>query len=131
MGPDSSQPQSSPPAELLTVAEVAEYLKVNPQTVRNWVDRREIAAVRVGSRRVRIRRADLDEFLKHDAAAAGPPAPAVAPASEAFRTAMRAATAELDSTPADLAASLRALADAARTLAKALTAEAAQPQPDP
>ena len=55
----------------------------------------------------------------------------VAPASEAFRTAMRAATAELDGTPEDLAASVHVLADAARTLAKALIAEAAHQQPDP
>ena len=37
MGPDSSESQSAPSDELLTVAEVAEYLKVNQQTVRNWI----------------------------------------------------------------------------------------------
>src|SRR5437763_16613502 len=35
----------------------------DPQTVRNWIDRRELAAVRVGARRVRVRRSDLDRFL--------------------------------------------------------------------
>ncbi len=39
--------------ELLTVEEVAEYLKVNPQTVRNWIDRAHLRAVRIGARRVR------------------------------------------------------------------------------
>jgi excisionase family DNA binding protein len=49
--------------ELLTVHEVAEHLKVNPQTVRNWIDRGELASVRIGSRRVRIRRPDLEAFI--------------------------------------------------------------------
>jgi excisionase family DNA binding protein len=48
--------------EYLTVAEVATELKVNEQTVRNWIDRGELPAVRVGSRRVRVRRPDLEAF---------------------------------------------------------------------
>lgn len=48
----------------LTVAEVAELLKLNPQTIRNWIDRGELRAVRVGERRVRVRQADLDRFLE-------------------------------------------------------------------
>ena len=58
--------------EFLTVAEVAELLKVNPQTVRNWIDRNELPAVRVGQRRVRVRRADLDQFLESGATAGVP-----------------------------------------------------------
>jgi excisionase family DNA binding protein len=46
----------------LTVAEVAEMLKLNQQTVRNWIDQGSLPAVRVG-RRVRIRRSDLDRKL--------------------------------------------------------------------
>ena len=49
--------------EFLTVAEVAQLLKINEQTVRNWIDRGELAAVRAG-RRVRIRRSALDEVLQ-------------------------------------------------------------------
>jgi len=49
--------------DYLTVAEIAARLKVNPQTVRNWITRDEIRAVRVGARRVRILRGDLDRFL--------------------------------------------------------------------
>jgi excisionase family DNA binding protein len=49
-------------SEFLTVAEVAALLKINEQTVRNWIDRGELAAVRAG-RRVRIRRTALDEVL--------------------------------------------------------------------
>ena len=44
--------------EFLTVAEVAAILKLNQQTVRNWIDQGSLPAVRVG-RRVRIRRADF------------------------------------------------------------------------
>ena len=49
--------------DYLTVSEIAARLKVNPQTVRNWITRNELRAVRVGARRVRILRADLDRFL--------------------------------------------------------------------
>ncbi|WP_249010899.1 helix-turn-helix domain-containing protein [Conexibacter sp. DBS9H8] len=48
--------------EFLTVAEVATLLKINEQTVRNWIDRGELSAVRAG-RRVRIRRSALDQVL--------------------------------------------------------------------
>ena len=46
----------------LTVAEVAELLKLNPQTVRNWIDQGSLPAVRVG-RRVRIQRSDFEQVL--------------------------------------------------------------------
>jgi excisionase family DNA binding protein len=59
------------PDELLTVAEVANLLRLNQQTVRNMIDRGELGAVRVGQRRVRIRQSQLDAFL-----AAGETAPA-------------------------------------------------------
>lgn len=46
----------------LTVAEVAEVLKLNQQTVRNWIDQGSLPALRVG-RRVRIRRSDFERLL--------------------------------------------------------------------
>jgi excisionase family DNA binding protein len=46
----------------LTVAEVAERLKLNQQTVRNWIDQGSLPALRVG-RRVRIRRSDFDRLV--------------------------------------------------------------------
>jgi len=62
----------------MTVAEVAETLKLNQQTVRNWIDQGSLPALRVG-RRVRIRRTDflriLDEGLKAGAAAPKDPGP--------------------------------------------------------
>jgi excisionase family DNA binding protein len=48
----SVEPNESP---VLTVAEVAELLKLNQQTVRNWIDAGFLPAVRIG-RRVRIKR---------------------------------------------------------------------------
>lgn len=58
--------------DYLTVAEVAALLKLNPQTVRNWITREELRAVRVGARRVRVLRADLDRFLAATGATALP-----------------------------------------------------------
>jgi excisionase family DNA binding protein len=50
--------------ELLTVAEVAAMLKLNPQTIRNWIDRGELPCVRIGPRRVRIKRSDFDQLIQ-------------------------------------------------------------------
>ncbi len=47
----------------LTVAEVAETLKLNQQTVRNWIDQGSLPAVRVG-RRVRIKRSDFERIIE-------------------------------------------------------------------
>ena len=47
----------------LTVAEVAELLRLNQQTVRNWIDAGSLPAVRVG-RRVRIKRSDLNRIVE-------------------------------------------------------------------
>jgi len=47
----------------LTVAEVAELLRLNQQTVRNWIDAGTLPAVRVG-RRVRIKRSDLNRIVE-------------------------------------------------------------------
>ncbi len=47
----------------LTVAEVAQTLKLNQQTVRNWIDQGTLPALRVG-RRVRIKRSDFERLLE-------------------------------------------------------------------
>lgn len=54
--------QSGNLEEFLTVAEVAEILKLNQQTVRNWIDQGSLPALRVG-RRVRIKRSDFERVL--------------------------------------------------------------------
>ncbi len=49
--------------ELLTVAEVAELLRVSTMTVYRLIRTGELPAVRVG-RNYRVRRADLDMYLQ-------------------------------------------------------------------
>ncbi len=46
----------------LTVAEDAATLKLNQQTLRNWIDQGRLPALRVG-RRVRIKRSDFQRIL--------------------------------------------------------------------
>jgi excisionase family DNA binding protein len=58
----------------LTVAEVAEKLKLNQQTVRNWIDQGSLPALRVG-RRVRIRRSDFDRLVEENYSGAAATAP--------------------------------------------------------
>ena len=60
--------------EYLTVNEIAEHLKLNPQTLRNWIDQGSLPAVRIG-RRVRVRRADLDRILAEGTTATATPSP--------------------------------------------------------
>src|SRR5215472_6921681 len=54
--------QDQPEEAFLTVAEVAELLKLNQQTVRNWIDQGSMPAIRIG-RRVRIKKSDLERVL--------------------------------------------------------------------
>ncbi len=58
--------------ELLTVAQVAELLRLNPQTIRNWIDAGTFPAMHIG-RRVRIKQQDLDDLIE---AGRIPPLPA-------------------------------------------------------
>lgn len=52
----------SPPVPFLTLAEVADVLRLNVRTVRELVRRRELVGRLVG-RRWRFRRADVDAFF--------------------------------------------------------------------
>jgi excisionase family DNA binding protein len=49
--------------ELLTVEQVAELLKLSKATLWNWINAGTFPAVRVGDRRFRIKRSDLDAYL--------------------------------------------------------------------
>jgi excisionase family DNA binding protein len=49
-----------------------EILKLNPQTVRNWIDAGTLPAVRLG-RRVRIKRSDFDAFVEAGYTSPGKP----------------------------------------------------------
>jgi excisionase family DNA binding protein len=112
--------------DLLTVAEVAERMKLNPQTVRNWIDRGELRALSVGSRRVRIRASDLDAFVT-PVVAEPPPEPErdrEPPGTAEWQrvvTALAECTQVLQEADRErLASALSDLADAARSLAEAL-----------
>ena len=67
----------------LTVAEVAEMLKLNQQTVRNWIDQGSLPALRVG-RRVRIKRSDFEQVLAQSYTGGGGGAGEASPSAEDF-----------------------------------------------
>jgi excisionase family DNA binding protein len=48
---------------LLTIRELAEYLRVNPFTVYRWVAQKRIPHLRVG-RTLRFRLDDINEFMR-------------------------------------------------------------------
>jgi excisionase family DNA binding protein len=47
----------------LTVAEVAAELRLNPATIRLWISKGQLIAVRAGPRKLLIRRSDLDRTI--------------------------------------------------------------------
>ena len=73
-----------PEESFLTVAEVAGMLKLNQQTVRNWIDQGSLPALRVG-RRVRIKRSDFERVLAQSyTAGAGAGGQDAGPSAEDF-----------------------------------------------
>ena len=104
--------------DYLTVSEIAARLKVNPQTVRNWITRDELRAVRVGARRVRILRADLDSFLAGTGAAPlHDPSESAIQRTEQLAAALKSARAALAADrKTDLAIALHTLIAAAEPL---------------
>src|ERR1035441_3601310 len=81
----------------LTLAEIAEELRVNPATVRQWVSKGQLTASRAGVRKWIVRRSDLDRMLAETNSSADdilqriglgarpPRRPAPTPAEEAAR----------------------------------------------
>ena len=67
----------------LTVAEVAATLKLNQQTVRNWIDQGSLPALRVG-RRVRIKRSDFERILEESYSGGGSSAADAGPSADDF-----------------------------------------------
>jgi excisionase family DNA binding protein len=102
--------------EFLTVAEISERLKLNPQTVRNWIDRGELSAVRLGSRRVRVRASEFERFIKESASTQAPTEESARQAFSDAQEAVRAAAAG-----AGEATALRSLARASTALARVLS----------
>jgi excisionase family DNA binding protein len=88
--------EAEPDASFLTVAEVADLLKLNQQTVRNWIDAGTLPAFRVG-RRVRILRTDLDRILSDGRQGnAGAPLPSAGPSADDFWGGEPVGSAEVD-----------------------------------
>jgi excisionase family DNA binding protein len=83
-------PKEEPnPEELLTVEQVAQMLKVIPDTVRTWIQSGALRASRPGDgtrpgRKYRVRRADLDAFIA--ASERAPARPEVGAAAESEGT---------------------------------------------
>jgi excisionase family DNA binding protein len=71
MSPSNPEPDEA----YLTVAEVAQTLRLNQQTVRNWIDQGRLPALRIG-RRVRIKRSDFARIVDANYGGAAPAAPA-------------------------------------------------------
>ena len=76
-------PQPDLEDSFLTVAEVAEVLKLNQQTVRNWIDQGSLPALRVG-RRVRIKRSDFERILAQSYNAGAASTPPAGPSADDF-----------------------------------------------
>jgi len=56
-------PHDSSSDPWLTLAEIAKELRVNPATVRQWVSRGQLKALRAGQRKWVVRRSELDRML--------------------------------------------------------------------
>lgn len=93
--------------ELLTVPEIAAELKLNQQTIRNWIDQGKLPANRMG-RRVRVRREDFEALLAQSATVRERP-----------DSKPREAKTDADER-VDLAEAFRALSQAADQVAQAL-----------
>jgi excisionase family DNA binding protein len=116
-----AQPTFSLDDTLLTVDDVAAALGLNQQTVRNHIDEGLVPAVRVGHRRIRIRRSALDAFL--EAGETPDLVRGLAALDEARRRLARGIKSTegfSDKERAEFATALEALADARQTFADAL-----------
>ena len=105
----------------LTVQEIAALLKVNTQTVYNWIDSGTLRGIRIGSRRVRVRETELERFIRaggdlgKDVGEA--PDPAAVAREELGEALLTAATASRRDDDATLIATLRDLSTAVEALA--------------
>jgi len=50
--------------ELLTVEQVAAELQMHPDTIRRYIREKKLRAVRLSARDLRVRRSELERFLK-------------------------------------------------------------------
>lgn len=50
--------------ELLTIEQVAAELQLHPDTIRRYIREKKLRGVRISSTALRVRRSELDRFLK-------------------------------------------------------------------
>jgi excisionase family DNA binding protein len=67
VAPDSSDNSSQAGQDpWLTLAEIAQELRVSPATVRLWVSQGRLAATRAGARKWLVRRSELERMIGQD-----------------------------------------------------------------
>ena len=116
----------------LTLAEIAEELRVNPATVRLWVSRGRLAATRAGQRKLLVRRSELDRMLASTASAEPEPAqPRVpTPLRPVFSRALLGQVARAKVEPDRIRAAIKAMQEAEAVFDTAVEASNNAP-PDP
>ena len=60
--PDAPRPGPAPASDILTIEEVAAYLRLTPQTIYKWAQEKRIPAVKLG-KEWRFRRSILDRWI--------------------------------------------------------------------
>src|SRR2546421_4180947 len=95
----------------LTLAEIAEELRVNPATVRLWVSRGRLKATRAGQRKLLVRRSELDRMLAATAPSeTGPAQPRVpAPLRPSFSRPLMGQVARAKVDPDRIRAAIKAM----------------------
>jgi excisionase family DNA binding protein len=116
----------------LTLAEIAEELRVNPATVRLWVSRGRLKAMRAGQRKLLVRRSELDRMLAATAPSETEPAqPRVsAPLRPVFSRPLMGQVARGKVDPDRVRAAIKAMQEAEAVFETAVQASNNAP-PDP
>lgn len=114
------------PDEFHTVHGVAALLKLNQQTIKNWIDPGEPHAVRIARRPLRVRRSDLDDFIaggttdRRESGADRAIVPTTTEGLAGLRSQLEAAAMTDD--PVKVAELLAAITESARALAVSIRA---------
>jgi excisionase family DNA binding protein len=77
----SDEAPTPPEDPWLTLAEIAEELRLSPATIRSWISKGTLRAMRAGQRKWLVRRSELDRMLRSDDFADAPPPPPSPPAT--------------------------------------------------
>jgi len=88
--------EKSMPDPFLTVPEIAEELRYDPQTVRSWIRQGKLPAIRASNREYRVRRSDLDAMITTMHANGGTPSGARGSATPRARVTLQEKTRLMD-----------------------------------